>query len=479
MINDVKKGAIDCIIVKDLSRFGRNYIEVVNYIEKIFPFFNVRFISINDNFDSFSKELDREMLPIYLKALVHDSYTRNLSANIKAVLDNKRKDGIFIGNHPSYGYRWHNEINKKFMIDEEVSHIIKKIFNWKLEKLSNGEIARRLNKDGVLAPGKYLYSIGYLKNKKNANKIYWEDSNISKILANEVYIGNLAQGKYRSIGNTVNRQDKSEWIIVKDTHESIIDIETFQKVQKLISEIKTKQYLKHGKYDDYKKDENIFKGLIKCGECEKSVKTINSISISNKTIKYRYSCVKKDYHKSGKCVSISNEVLKKVVEYEISNKIETFLELNKAINQIKQSEKTNSKIEYLNKEITLTKQNITKKETILKNLYEDLKESLLSKEEYTFAKERYMEEHKVLKEKLSELILEKNKFNENFINENKYVKSISSIKENFTLTREILECLVEKIILNTDKSIEIQYKFKNEYEDIINFAKENGVSYNG
>ena len=240
MMEMVQNDCINCIIVKDLSRLGRNYIETGKYIDKIFPMAGVRFISVNDNYDSCRGFNDADQIVIPFKNLINDSYCRDISMKIRSQLDIKRKNGKFIGAWAGYGYKKDPNDKTHLIIDEPAAEIVKLIFNMKLEGYSASKIADYLNEMGVLTPLQYKRSLGM-----NCNVGYWKGDNphwvspmVGRILKNELYIGNLAQGKCRKINYKVKKNvpvDESEWIKVAGTHEPIVSRAVFDAVQRVLA----------------------------------------------------------------------------------------------------------------------------------------------------------------------------------------------------------------------------------------------------
>ena len=242
LLEDMKSKYINCIIVKDLSRLGRNYIEVGNYIEQVFPLFNIRFIAINDGVDSFKNPASTNTILVPFKNLINDEYARDTSTKIKTSLSGRKKKGEYIGAFPAYGYLKDPKDKHKLIIDESVADIIRNIFDWNVNKgLGKIEICHRLNDLGILNPtGHKKIELGQNYNNYGIkdNTYTWTPSTVKNILNNEVYIGNTVQGKRRTKSYKVHKVEtvpKDEWIRVENTHEPIIDKEIFEKAQEMSS----------------------------------------------------------------------------------------------------------------------------------------------------------------------------------------------------------------------------------------------------
>lgn len=232
LLSHIKQGKINCVIVKDLSRFGRNYIQCGTYIEKIFPMLNVRFISINEGFDSFDKNSNQFFL-LHLKNVVNQMYTKDISKKTYSAIKQKQKQGDFIGSFAPYGYLKDKNNKNKIVINEEVKNIVVYIFDLKIKKYNYAQIANILNDKNILSPSAYLYKKGILYNQKFKNT-KWTPQTVKRILTNEVYIGHTVQGKKCTKLFENKKQQivpKQQWIVVKNTHTPIIDVDTFKKAQ--------------------------------------------------------------------------------------------------------------------------------------------------------------------------------------------------------------------------------------------------------
>lgn len=239
MMEDIKRGVIDCVVVKDLSRFGREYIDSGRYIERLFPALGVRFIAINDNYDSVTGKSQGDEIIIPFKNLINDAYCRDISIKIRSHLDVKRKNGEYIGAFVPYGYEKSDDDKHKLVIDIYAAGIVKEIFRLKLHGMSQDAIATQLNNEGVLAPMEYKqstgsgYQTGFLQNEKSV----WSSVTVRRILENEIYIGNLVQGKRTTPNHKVKQEvvkPESDWIRIEKNHEPIISDRDFEIVQRLL-----------------------------------------------------------------------------------------------------------------------------------------------------------------------------------------------------------------------------------------------------
>lgn len=240
MMDAVKHGTINCIAVKDLSRFGRNYLETGNYLENIFPCLGVRFISVNDCFDSlYSKTGDTLLVP--LKSILHDTYAKDISKKVGTAIDVKKKSGKFMGKIPPYGYVRDRQDRYRLVIHPQRAKIVRQIFRWRLEGIGPASIAHRLNHMGVPTQLNLRYMEGCQDGSKNA---LWRGSTVSDMLKNPCYTGCIVERKGSKLfykGGAASVIPEQEWHLIENTHEPIIDQKTFEEVKKLLAESKEKR----------------------------------------------------------------------------------------------------------------------------------------------------------------------------------------------------------------------------------------------
>lgn len=234
MMDDVKAGKINCIVVKDLSRLGRNYVEAGDYLEKVFPFLNVRFIAVNDHYDS-AFLTSGDQLGASLKNIVNDMYAKDISRKITSAMKAKRLRGDYIGNYAPYGYLKDPENPSHLIIDQEIAPIVVEIFEMRATGAGIATIARALNEKGYPSPGRLRFERGIItNNNKKGTDLPWNRHVLTELLRNVVYIGNLAQGRSTQClykGIAYHWTDPSEWDVVEHTHEPIISMELWERAQ--------------------------------------------------------------------------------------------------------------------------------------------------------------------------------------------------------------------------------------------------------
>ena len=302
MLGDIKNKKIDVIIIKDLSRLGRNYIETGNFVEVVFPAMGVSVISVDENYKMDSLDYyGSDYVP--LKNLFNDMYAKDISKKVRSSLIVKKHNGEFVGKLAPYGYIKDPKDKHKFLIDKNVSHIIKKIFDMILDGKSRKEVADFLNQNDILTPSEYL-NINTNKDVTVMKK--WNSEMVNSILRNENYTGTLFQGKKRKLNYRVNKKiniDKENWIVTENHHEAIINKEKFDKVQDILD--RQTKVNKDGSID-------LLSGFLKCKCCGS-----NMVKRSSKGKVYYYCS---NYYRKKSCEnnkSLSRSILDELIKKEL------------------------------------------------------------------------------------------------------------------------------------------------------------------
>ena len=451
MFNALVNGDINTIIVKDLSRFGRNYIEVGNYIEQIFPLYNTRFIAVNDNIDSFKDPKSVNNIIVPFKNLMNDEYARDISNKVRSVLMTKSLNGEWVGGTCPYGYKKNPDNIHQLIIDEEEAPVVRKIFKMALDGFGHIKIARFLNNNGILCRKEVQRRKKYKLSMSSEDEeivYHWSTSTIGKMVTSEIYIGNLVWNRTGSISYKDHRQiykPKSEWVIVEGTHEGIISVEDFNKIQETIKERLSKK----------KRPEKltIYKYKIKCADCGRSMCKMEDFRDGRTSSNFYCRNYKTT---SSKCSphKIKTSELDSMVIEAILMQIKSVLNIEKTINKIKENSKTTNKDEY-EKQILKLNNDIDKIKRLKKVAYEDWKLERISKEEFI----NYSNDYEKSIENLN---------NEIKVYENKIESSLRDIKEDEywiehfrrnkkikSLSREVIEELIDCIYVHEGGNITI------------------------
>ncbi len=376
MLEDIKQGKVDCVVVKDLSRFGRNYIESGRYIEKIFPMLGVRFIAINDNYDSLIGKSQTDEIIIPFKNLINDAYCRDISIKIRSHLDVKRRKGEFIGSFTVYGYRKDEQDHNHIVIDEYASGIVEKIFIWKIEGMSQQGIADRLNNMGILSPAEYKKSCGsnYRAKFQTKSKASWSAVAVTRILTNENYTGTLVQGKYTTPNYKVKKtvvKSEDDWVRIENAFEAIVSREQFAMVQELLK--------RDTRVAPDKKTVYLFSGIAVCGDCGRQMSRKVSTVAGKKYVYYMCSANKKD----GGCSShrIREDELEKAVVTYLNTYIKELCSIKKLLDCVEKLPLQESNIKRLELRIVQLEDEAQRHEKLKISVYEDLKDNLITKDE--------------------------------------------------------------------------------------------------
>lgn len=457
MIADIEEGRVNCVIVKDLSRFGRDYIDTGRYLERVFPELGVRFISVSDGIDSIRQAYDM-LLPI--KNIFNEQYARDISEKIQATVKSKQKAGEFIGAFASYGYKKSPADKNRLVVDEYAAEVVKKVFRLYVGGMGKLGIAKLLNAEGILCPSEYKMANG--ENYKNCNRLestsYWTYSTINVMLKNEMYMGNMVQGKkhqqMRSRQRPVERED---WIIVKGTHEPIIDPETWEKAQKLLKQ----------KHRDMGLEENrnIFAGFVKCGDCGRAMaKSTWKRADGSRT--YSFYCGTYKRHGKGYCTphTLPSHVLENIVLEDLRAVLHNARDLQELVKS--QSFHYPNTEEIARKEFIRVKGELERVQKLKKSAYEDYKEGLISKGEFLTYREDYLKKEE-LYAKQAEALEEKKKGSvAQDVFETPWLKRLLELKEIEKLDREIIVEMIDQIIVYENRKIKICYNFGSELEDL-------------
>ena len=473
LLEDMRNGNINCVIVKDLSRLGRNYIEVGNYIEQVFPLFNIRFIAINDFVDSFKNPQSTNTILVPFKNLINDEYCRDTSIKIRTSLNGKKKKGEFIGAFPSYGYIKDPQDKHKLIIDEIAADIVRKIFHWNVnEGLGKIAICHRLNDLGILNPTGHK-KLELRQNYNNFgiqdNTYTWTPSTVRNILNNEVYIGNTVQGKRRTKSYKIHKVEavpKEEWVRVENTHESIIDRETFEKAQEL-SRKDTRVSPKKGEL-------SIFAGLLKCIDCGHAMNKKSSTNKSGSKYEY-YICSTYRKKSNNLCTkhSIKIENLERAVLQSINLHINLLINTEEIIKQINKSSYTNKRNENI-ENMLINKQNeISKISNFKRTLYEDWKNGDITREEYLEYKLKYENDIERLKQNIERLENEKEKCEKQGKTQNEWIEKFRTQKGITELSRDIMMELIDCIYVHENGDITIKFKFEDEFKRCLEYIENN------
>lgn len=453
LLSDIESRKINCVIVKDLSRFGRDYINVGHYLERYFPDNNVRFIAINDNIDSYKRDYDM-LLPV--KNVFNQQYAVDISGKVQSSFKTKQRSGKFVGAFSSYGYLKNPNDHNKLIIDEYAAQIVKRIFGMYLEGIGQLKIAKILNDEGILCPSEYKKQSGL--NYKNSKRIettnYWTYPTIHRMLSNEMYIGIMVQNKtVRRMKGKARYRPEKEWIKVPNTHEAIIDKNTFNKVQNLLN--------RNTRVINFEQNVSIFAGFLKCADCGRAM------AKNKRGGTVYYICGSYKRYGTEVCTShtITHEKLEDIVLDYINANIKKVTNLKNIaeLQQKKSKNLNNLKNEIEKNQIALNKINNLKQGT-----YEDYKEGILTKDEFLQYKEDYSNKEKFYIDKINTLKSQNNEEGNNIF-KNEWLINLINTKEIIKLDRSILADFIDYIEIGENKKITINFNCtEKEVQELMN-----------
>ncbi|MCM1410168.1 MAG: recombinase family protein [Lachnospiraceae bacterium] len=470
MMEDAKRGRINCIIVKDLSRFGRSYLETGNYLEKIFPFLKIRFISVTDHLDTFAALAEKGgTLPggveIPLKNIINEVYAKDISRKVGSAIEMKKKEGKYGGGVAPYGYMKSNVVNGRYEIDGEAAEVVRYIFELRSQGYGYCSIVKILNEKGIKSPSAYRYEKGIVKNERMQG-ILWKIYAIEDMLRDEVYLGNMVRGKTHSAmyrGEKRHRVPRSEWTIVEGTHEPIISKELFDAVQ-AINERKTQEHRERlEKAMEHPKRDNLLKGKIFCGDCG-----ITMGYTANRQNSGSYYCP--NYKENGAMGCVKKRISIKKLEKALAEAIQTHLRLfteNKAAIQLRNGDaETEKRRKALEQEIAELKKEEMQYRQKISGIYLDYKEKLLSVQEYFMLKAKYqavlaeLESDRKRKEQVLNEV--RKEYRDNMELAHAAEQYIGQVK----VSQEMVDALIERVEVYEKGRIHIVFRFADEYLQI-------------
>jgi len=462
LLDDIKYNKINCIVVKDLSRLGRNYIEVGKYIDEIFPSYNIRFIAINDNVDTYKDPKATNNVIVPFKNLMNDEYARDISQKVRSVLDNKKTNGQFIGSTAPYGYLRDPNNKYNFIIDKKASKVVKKVFTMILSGKSKKDVVEELNKMGIITPSEYKLEEGtYNYNYKGKSNV-WTSKKLDDILKNRTYTGDLVQGKMKKVSHKVHktlRVAENEWVIIPNHHKPLINKKDFEKVQELLYERNIRTTGKNN-YD-------VFSGYLRCSKCGS-----NMIIRKGQYHTYYY-C--KNYLKDKSCIvkSIQKEKLENIVIELLNNFRNIVKDIDKKIELIISQKEISYDIDIIKSKIIKLDEDIEIYVKLRNEVKKDLIDKVISEGkywEYSADYSKKISEYKKEKLKLEDR-LEKISFESE--NNNSWFEEIKKLKEIKTLDRLLIDELVEDIVVDENQNIKIIFKCEDKYFEALDFIKRN------
>lgn len=460
MMVQVKLKRIGCIIVKDLSRFGREYLDVSSYLELILPVFDIRFISVNDGFDSNDYRGTTGGMELAFRNLLNGMYSRDISVKVKSARKTRERKGEYLGGHPFYGYLKDPKDRHHLIVDEETRPVIEKIFRMSADGMSTTAIAKRLNEDGVLCPVELKKSRGIGYSKKLAeDKALWIQCSVRKIIRDERYLGKMVSNMRRSacVGkNIMLNNKKNDWIIVEDTHEAIVSEELFHQANAALSaRLKTTN-----KNTNWKESGNLFV----CGYCGRKLQKSSSKEV------YLY-CQKSKYVEDTDCSCIHEDL--ECIQRKV---VETLKLMGNALAErvIIKKRKVQDSQENLEKQAEILKRQYEKSKLEKRYLYEAYRDGQMTKDEFIQKQAWHQEKTTELEHQIAKLesrLAKEQKHQEDEIRIREELRSVSDLTD---YDADLIGQIVEKIVVYGNGRIELVMKCEDAYKRV--FSSETDIS---
>ena len=466
--NAIREKRVDALVCKDLSRFTRNYIEGGRYLQKIFPVLGVRFIAINDGYDTLSGNRSSDSFVIPFKNLINDTYAKDISVKVRTNLEVKRKKGEYVGSYTPYGYEKDPQNKNRLVVDEYAGNIVRQVFSLYKDGLSVSRISERLNELGVMSPMEYKRSKGihFESPFKTGTEAKWSYLAVKRILTNEVYIGILSQGK-RTTPNykvhSIQKKDQSEWIRVEDAHEALISYDDFQAVQEMLG--------RDTRSTAPETEENVFSGFLYCADCGQPM-VRKAIPRGGKKY-YYYVCSTNKYHAGCSAHSISTREVEDSVIGAVQLQISNVLDISGTLDLIDSLPSKNRQALCFDAQIAKLEEDIERYHKMKLRTYEDLADGIISKQEYTDFQKQYSD---MLDEKtaaLERIKREKQGASVSGDSESSWVAMFRQYEGIHKISRRVLMSLVDKIIIHKKHGVEVLFKYGNKYRRAVEYIERN------
>lgn len=461
LLSDIRESKINCVIVKDLSRFGRNYIESGRYIEKIFPMLGIRFIAVTDGYDSINEDLGSEMI-IPFKNLINDAYCRDISVKIRSHMDIKRRNGEYIGAFAAYGYLKDKENKNHLVIDEYAADVVRDIFSMKLCGMSQQAIADKLNADGILSPIQYKKSISIdLESSfQKSAKPKWSYNAVLRILKNEVYTGTVVQGKCTTPNYKIKKRvhkAENEWIRVQNTHDAIIPRDEFGLVQELL--LRDTRVAPDGT--------EVFPlgGMLFCADCGETMVRKTVPAGGRRYVYYVCSGNKKDKNHCS-THSFSEKKLTESVLEAVKGHIRAVLSISEAVEIISKAPEMKPDAVKCEERIEKLRAEADECNVRRKNLYEDYKDGILTKDEYFMLRDQYQKQLEGIGRSMEAVQSEKDTILSSRSGKQEWIEKLRKYKDADSLDRGLVTFIIDRIDVAEGNRLQVKYRFEKEIQEM-------------
>ncbi len=455
LLNDIEAGKIDCVVVKDLSRLGRNTIDTGYYIEKYFPLHQVRFIAVNDQYDSEDGENSANHMIVPLKNMINEAYAADISRKVAAQQRQAMRDGEFVGSRPPYGYRKDPDNCHHLLVNEDTAPTVRQIFQWAAEGVSLNDMVKRLNEAKVPTPGHYLASVGLITNQRLMGSGKWQTWTVGKILEAEVYTGDMVQGKSRTVGRKQVPTAPMDWIVVRDTHEALVSREMFE----LVQAVRQNAAVKYTVTEKKPYTENILQGRVFCGCCGKNLHRQKSHG------RYFYRCITNDRLGKDACPGdiryLKEADLFDTILIVIRQKAGAVM--GSGLYLKRQDSKIAAKKAAVDREIDQLRGETEKNQALLKGLYENFVTGILTRAEYLELKEDYSGKVRTAVERVRELQAQQSELEALVKDCASLADKLAAAEKDKALTARLVEQVIERVTVSGPGDVAIQFRFEDSF----------------
>jgi DNA invertase Pin-like site-specific DNA recombinase len=472
LMAECRAGRINLVVVKDLSRVGRNYIETGELLEKIFPLLGVRLIAVTDGYDNLHIT-NNQQLVANLKNLVNDIYAKDISRKVSTALHSKQKSGAFIGNFAAYGYLKDPNDKNKIVVDPETAPIVRQIFRWKADGVGSAQIARKLNDADIPAPMRYRLLKGIVKDPKFA-ETQWLTTAVIIILKNPVYLGNMVQGKHigsLAEGTGRSRAKSDDWVTVEGTHEPIISQDDWDKAHEIMTARSEQFKAAQGKYAQFEKPPLLLQDLVYCADCGKPLYRYKSVSGGGKYCDWIYLCRISETLKTCPQKYIHETDLYGAVYDAIRAEIQKAADISGIIAKLNRENSHKMRLARFDAEIEETEREIKRIAGLRQSVYEDYASKLLTASEYRFAVDKYNADTERLKARLETARDEKSEYAQSSTPTNKWLAAFTRFMDAKELTAEMAHALIERVDVSNRTRVTVTFKFRDELTAIRHYAE--------
>lgn len=459
LLDDIEAGKIDCVVVKDLSRLGRNTIDTGYYIEKYFPLHQVRFIAVNDQYDSEDGENSANHMIVPLKNMINEAYAADISRKVAAQQRQAMRDGEFVGSRPPYGYRKDPDNCHRLLVNEDTAPTVRQLFQWAADGVALNDMVKRLNEAKVPTPGYYLASVGLITNQRLMGSGQWQTWTVGKILEDEVYTGDMVQGKSRTVGRKQVPTAPMDWIVVRDTHEALVSREMFE----LVQAVRQGAAVKYTVTEKKPYTENILRGRVFCGCCGKNLHRQKSHG------RYFYRCITNDRLGKDACPGD----IRYLKEAELFETILTIIRqkagvvMGSGLYLKRQDSKIVAQKAAVDREISQLRGETEKNQTLLKGLYENFVTGILTRAEYLELKEDYSGRVRAAVERARELQARQCKLEALVKDCASLADKLAAAEKDKALTARLVEQVIERVTVSGPGDVSIQFRFEDSFVRLV------------